>query len=82
MPHITETQEFLQQFGLEYERLYDADCKREYVTGRKEAMQSGDAYITTYKAETAAFNRARNDILVSDREVTAYGFTLAHFNLI
>ena len=78
MSTVLTSDAFLKAYGIKYAELYDAYDKTE---GYDEMQKKGDAFIASHPAEVVAFARARQDILSSDREVAAFGFTLAAFGL-
>ena len=78
MSSVLTSDAFLRAFGIRYAELYDASGKPE---GYDEMQRKGDAFIASNPAEVVAFARARQDVLSSDREVAAFGFTLAAFGL-
>lgn len=71
----------VKKFNEEYEFLYDNNDR---VAGYNEALQFGDKFIADERNRdfVRAFNKARGDLITSDREVVAFAFTLDDFGLI
>lgn len=67
---------FLQKFKENYNFLYDNDNR---VAGYYEALDYGEKIIHEHPDFVREFVKFRGDVLSSDREVAAFGFTLADF---
>lgn len=67
---------FLQKFKENYNFLYDNDNR---VAGYYEALDYGEKVMHEYPDFVREFVKFRGDVLSSDREVAAFGFTLADF---
>lgn len=66
---------FANKFSDVYDFLYTYHDK---VAGFKEAMTVGDWFIQNHSDFIAEFNRYRQDILSSDREVAAFEFCIMY----
>lgn len=62
------------QFYKEYEFIYEAQADGAYVAGYDEALEFGDKLIADHHSLVTEFNKAREDLLTSDREVAAFAF--------
>ena len=74
--HEIDFDALLEQFGNEYEFLYDTHCSGKEVAGEDEAMEFGDMIIQLRPDVVSEFARIRQDFLSSDREVAAFGFAI------
>lgn len=71
---------FLDKFNQEYDFLYNADVNNQYVVGSNEALAYFDNELTEYeKSILTSFVKYRQDVIMSDREVIAFMFTLDSF---
>ena len=66
---------FANKFSDVYDFLYTHHDK---VAGFKEAMAVGDWFIQNHHDFIAEFNRYRQDVFSSDREVAAFGFCIMY----
>lgn len=75
--------ELLQAFNSEYNFLYDANARGQYVAGQREAAAEFDKTIRTseqFKNLVCDFVTLRNDFISSDREAAAFMFALDSLN--
>jgi len=68
--------ELLEEFGNQYEFIYDTEVADKFVYGYYEAMEYGERLIHECKDLVCAFAQYRGDVLSSDREVAAFGFAV------
>lgn len=68
--------EFLEKFNQNYELLY---THGDNVAGYHQALEYGDEIIQTWPEFVREFVQYRGDVLSSDREVAAFGFTMSDF---
>lgn len=68
--------ELLEEFGNQYEYIYDTEVADKFVYGYYEAMEYGERLIHECKDLVQAFVQYRGDVLSSDREVAAFGFAV------
>lgn len=67
---------FLDRFNENYNFLYDNSDR---VAGYYEALDYGEKIMQEWPDFVGEFAKFRGDFLSSDREVAAFGFTLADF---
>ena len=71
---------FLNKFNQEYDFLYNADVKNQYVAGSNEALAYFDNGLTENEKQVLTdFVKYRQDVIMSDREIIAFIFTLDSF---
>ena len=69
---VIGTKEFVEQYREMYEYLYNHHRVLQY----NQAIDYGDAFIRTEKELTGMFTKALGSIMISDREVAAFAFTI------
>lgn len=74
--------ELIRQFEKEYAFIYEAQREGKYVVGYDEALDFGDEMIRSHHPLVGEFIRAREDMLLSDREVAAFAFAAAELGYI
>lgn len=71
-----EIAEFVEKFNENYNFLYEHG---DNVAGYYQALEFGDEIIQTWPEFVREFVQYRGDVLSSDREVAAFGFTMSDF---
>ena len=68
--------DFLDKFNENYNFLY---INNDNVAGYSDALEYGENFIKEHIDFIQEFNKFRDDILSSDREIVAFAFTLLDF---
>ena len=77
-----EIAELNRQFEKEYAFIYETQREGKHVVGYSEALDFGDEMIRSHHPLLVEFVKAREDALVSDREVAAFAFAAAELGYV